>query len=144
MSLIVDGVWKAGVWAPTVWANGVWFEPIPIPPGGVGGFSYRPTHKRPRLGKKLPEPGKHVKTDEEVLEGMRRAISAELTAAEVPAAVVADAIVIPKSERRPAIDWNAIALDHEKAHVLAMMEQEELALKAEMEDEVEVLMLVLH
>ena len=116
---------------------------------GLGGDDIPRRRKSPDKGWSKEEWQQRVKEPDEALEKTLRAAYAEITADEAPLSVLARVDAITRPVAAPAatdaplrIDWQRLARDYERATALFRLQREERALRAQIEDEDDLLLML--
>ena len=117
---------------------------------GLGGDDKITRRKSPDKGWSKEEWQQRVKEPDEALEKTLRAAYAEITADEAPISVLARVDAIARPFAAPAaaraeplrIDWRRLARDYERATALFSLQAEERELRAQLEDEDDLLLML--
>ena len=116
---------------------------------GLGGDDKITRRKSPDKGWSKEEWQQRVKEPDEALEKTLREAYAEITSEEAPLSVLARVDAITRPVAAPAatdaplrIDWQRLARDYERATALFRLQREERALRAQIEDEDDLLLML--
>ena len=116
---------------------------------GLGGDDTPRRRKSPDKGWSKEEWQQRVKEPDEALEKTLREAYAEITSEEAPLSVLARVDAITRPVAAPAatdaplrIDWQRLARDYERATALFRLQREERALRAQIEDEDDLLLML--